>query len=153
MVKPKSWFEADRARLVEECRLVRAAYPSFALRLVGGRIAWVGEVNDIPAGVEAEPLRFRVEYPSGFPAAAIRVTPLSPELPPEEWGHDWHRWGDGRVCIVHPDRWDISYTARDVIEKVADWYFNYLAFKNDLIEEMPDVGRAVQSGQKETQGA
>ena len=71
------------------------------------------------------------------------MTPISPKLPPEEWGHKWHRWADGRVCIVHPDRWDISYTARDVIDKVADWYFNYLAYKNGLIGEMPDVGRAV----------
>lgn len=142
-MKPRSWFEADRERLVSEYRLVRGSHPSFELSLVEGRIAWEGETSDLPPGVEAEPLRFRFEYPAGFPAAAIRVTPISPKLPPEEWGHKWHRWGDGRVCIVHPDQWDISYTARDVIDKVADWYFNYLAYKNGLIGEMPDVGRAV----------
>ncbi len=142
-MKPRAWFEADRRRIVNEYRLVRDAYPIFSLRLVDGRLVWEGETSDIPLGIEAEPLRFRVEYPSGFPVAAIRVRPLSPELPPEEWGHKWHRWEDGRICIVHPDRWDISYTARDVIEKVVDWYFNYLAFKHGLITEMPDVGRAV----------
>lgn len=142
-MKPRAWFEADRSRLVSEYRLVRDAYPGFSLVLADGRLAWEGETADIPPGIEAEPLRFRVEYPSGFPVAAIRVRPISPELPLEEWGHKWHRWEDGRICIVHPDQWDVSYTARDVIEKVVDWYFNYLAFKYDLIAEMPDVGRAV----------
>ena len=142
-MKPRTWFEADRGRLVKEYRLVRGAYPDFSLRPFDGRLAWEGETSDIPPGVEAEPLRFRVEYPFGFPVAAIRVMPISPEFPPEEWGHKWHRWEDGRICIVHPDRWDISYTARDVIEKVVDWYLNYLAFKHGLITEMPDVGRAM----------
>jgi hypothetical protein len=150
-MKPRTWFEADRSRLVKEFRLVRGAHPTFPLQLADGRLAWECETLDLPPGVEAEPLRFRVEYPTGFPAAAIRVMPISPVLPPEEWGHEWHRWADGRVCIVHPDRWDISYTAHDVIDKVADWYFNYLAYKNGLISEMPDVGRAVLA--RERQGS
>ena len=142
-MKLGSWYEGDRRRLVDEYRLVCASYPTYELQLAEGRLAWEGETSDIPPGLEAPPLRFRVEYPTGFPVAAIRVQPLSPQLPPEEWGHKWHRWEDGRVCIVKPDRWDISYTARDVIEKVIDWYFNYLAYKHGLIDEMPDVGRAV----------
>lgn len=140
---PKSWYEADRARLVHESRLVRASYPDFELKLKDGRLVWQGSASDIPDGIEAPPLCFRVEYPTGYPVAAIRVMPLSPDLPPEEWGHEWHRWEDGRICIVKPEKWDISYTARDVIEKVTDWYFNYLAYKHGLIAQMPDAGRAV----------
>jgi len=152
-MKPRTWFEADRRRLVSEFRLVRGAHPTFPLRLADGQLAWECETSDIPEGVEAEPLRYRVEYPAGFPAAAIRVMPVSPALPPEDWGHEWHRWEDGRVCIVHPDRWNVSYTALDVIEKVSDWYFNYLALKHGLIEEMPDVGRAVITPEEERQEA
>src|SRR3712207_5742099 len=74
MMKPRSWFEAHRERLVSEYRLARGAHPAVELKLVESRIAWEGETSDIPPGVEAEPLRFRVEYPAGFPAAAIRVT-------------------------------------------------------------------------------
>jgi hypothetical protein len=152
-MKPRAWFQADRKRVVDEYRLVQDSYPAFTLTMVDGRLAWEGETSDIPPGVEAEPLRFRIEYPTGFPAAAIRVMPLSPELPAEEWGHKWHRWGDGRICIVHPDKWDFSYTARDTIEKVIDWYFNYLAFRHGLIGEMPDVGRAVLALNSERQSA
>lgn len=140
--KPKSWFEADRNRVVLEYGFVHSSYPDFELKLVEGLLAWEGQITEHPQSVEAPPLRFRVEYPSGFPVAAIRVFPISPELPSDEWGHEWHRWADGRVCIVKPSLWDISYTARDVIEKVADWYFNYLAYKNRLISKMPDTGRA-----------
>ena len=152
-MKPSSWFEGDRARLVRECRLVREAHPDFELRLEEGRLFWEGESADIPPGLEAPPLHFRVEYPTGFPVAAIRVVPISPELPAEEWGHEWHRWEDGRVCIVRPDQWDISYTAIDVIEKVVDWYFNYLAFKHGLVSNMPDVGRAVLVAGHDLKGA
>jgi hypothetical protein len=140
--KPKTWFESDRNRVVREYRLVNSAYPDFELKFAEGSLVWEGQTTEYPASVDAPPLRFRVEYPNGFPVAAIRVFPISPALPPEEWGHEWHRWEDGRVCIVKPNVWDISYTARDVIEKVADWYFNYLAYKNGLIPKMPDVGRA-----------
>lgn len=140
--KPKSWFEGDRNRLVREYGLVHAVYSDFDLKFVGGLLSWEGWTTEHPPSVEAPPLHFRVEYPNGFPVAAIKVFPISPALPPDEWGHEWHRWEDGRVCIVKPNRWDISYTARDVIEKVADWYFNYLAYKHGLIAKMPDSGRA-----------
>lgn len=140
--KPKTWFEADPARLVREYDLVRAAFPEFELSRSEGIITWNGQTGELPAGVDAVPLKFTVEYPSGFPIAAIKVRPISPELPAVEWGHEWHRWSDGRVCIVKPRLWDISYTAADVIEKVADWYFNYLAYKHGLITKMPDAGRA-----------
>jgi len=140
--KRNSWFEGDRSRLVQEYSLVHSAYPDFELKFAEGLLTWEGQTTESPPSINAPPLRFRVEYPHGFPIAAIRVFPISPELPPEEWGHEWHRWEDGRVCIVKPSRWDISYSARDVIEKVADWYFNYLAYKNGLISKMPDAGRA-----------
>lgn len=140
--KPKSWFEADPNRVVHEYELVHDAYPGFELKFVEGLLAWEGEASDRPPSIDAPPLRFRVEYPAGFPVAALKVFPISPALPSDEWGHEWHRWKDGRVCIVKPNLWDISYTARDVIEKVFDWYFNYLAYKHGLIPKMPDAGRA-----------
>jgi len=142
LTKPKSWFAADRNRLVHEYRLVHSAYPDLELKFVDGLLTWEGETAERPTSVAAPPLRFRVEYPTGFPVAAIKVFPISPALPPDEWGHEWHRWEDGRVCIVKPNLWDISYTAYDVIEKVANWYFNYLAYKHGLITKMPDTGRA-----------
>ena len=132
---------------MNEYRAVKAAYPDFVLQLVDGCLAWEGEVADIPAGIQAPPLRIRMVYPAGFPVAAIQVIPLSPELPPEHWGHAWHRWQDGRLCIVEPARWDVSYTACDVIEKAADWYYNYLAVQHGLAKAMPEVGRvALSSG-------
>lgn len=146
---PKYWFNADPLRLVREYELVHSAYPEFQLGMKDGLLMWEGQTSAIPPRVDSPPLIFRVEYPSGFPIAAIKVFPLSPALPPEEWGHDWHRWQDGRVCIVKPRLWDISYTARDVIAKVGDWYFNYLAYKHKLIAEMPNVGRAVIAGSNE----
>jgi hypothetical protein len=36
----------------------------------------------------------------------------------------------------------MSSTAAEVIEKTADWYFNYTAQKAGLISKMPDIGRA-----------
>lgn len=140
---PKYWFNTDPIRLVREYELVHSAYPEFQLSMKDGLLVWEGQTSDTPPGVDSPPLFFRVEYPSGFPIAAIKVCPLSPQLPPEEWGHSWHRWPDGRVCIVKPRLWDISYSARDVIAKVGDWFFNYLAYKHKLIAKMPDVGRAV----------
>jgi len=128
---------------VREYRLVRSFHPDFELKLINGCLAWEGETSVIPPPLTAPPLRFRIEYPSGFPVAAISVFPLSPDFSPEEWGHTWHRWQDGRICIVHPRMWRIMYTARDVIEKVVDWYYNYLAYKHGLITAMPDVGRAI----------
>jgi len=140
--KPKTWFESDRNRVIREYELVRLGYPDFELKFVEGLLVWEGQTTESPRSVNAPPLRFRVEYPNGFPVAAIRVSPISPAIPAGEWGHEWHRWEDGRICIVKPILWDISYTARDVIEKVTDWYFNYLAYKNGLISEMPNAGRA-----------
>jgi len=47
------------------------------------------------------------------------------------------------VCYVKPSEWQLGTTADEIISKLEDWYFNYVAVKNGLIEEMPDVGRAV----------
>lgn len=141
-MKPRTWFEADHKCLIREYRAMQAAYPSFRLRFEGGHICWEGGVADIPMGVTAAPLRVRVVYPSGFPIVAIQVFPISPDLPPEHWGHTWHRWLDGKICFMRPDQWDPDYTARDVTDKVTDWYYNYLAFLHHLIPAMPDQGRA-----------
>ncbi len=138
---------------MREYKLVHASYPDFELKLVDGRLAWEGETSDVPARLTAPPLHFRAEYPSGFPVAAIRVLPLSPTFSPEEWGHTWHRWKDGRICIVKPSQWDVAYTACDVIEKVLDWYYNYLAYKHGLIIGMPNVGRALLTAESEQRGA
>jgi hypothetical protein len=140
-MKPRTWFEADPTRVVTEYRAIQAVYPSFELGIFDDCLVWEGEIADFPAHIEAPPLRILLTYPAGFPVAAIRVTPLSPDLRVEHWGHSWHRWPSGQLCIVEPKRWDIAYTALDVIEKAADWYYNYLAVQHGLAEAMPDVGR------------
>jgi len=137
-----TWFEADKQRVVREVREVKEAYPRFILSIEDECLVWEGELPDVPPGVQAPPLRVRLIYPQGFPIAPIKVFPLSPDLPPELVGHAWHRWSDGSLCMGRPEEWDIRFTAREVIDKAADWYFNYQAMQYGLIDEMPDVGRA-----------
>ena len=145
--RPQSWFEADHVRLVQEVRAVQTEYPNFTLSLSDGLLVWEGQVTTPWPDGEGQnhpfPLRIRLIYPNGFPAAAIKVIPLSPDLSLHLWGHKWHRWDDGSLCLGHPNLWDISYTARDVIEKATEWWFNFLAFLFDHVDKMPDVGLAV----------
>ena len=75
---PKYWFNTDPIRLVREYELVHSAYPEFQLSMKDGLLVWEGQTSDTPPGVDSPPLFFRVEYPSGFPIAAIKVCPLSP---------------------------------------------------------------------------
>lgn len=146
-VPPLFWFEADHARLVNEVRAMQE-FPDFTLSLSSQKqLIWEGEAfapwpNEVGYG-DPVPLRVRLTYPLAFPIAPINVMPLSPELPTRYWGHEWHRWSDGSLCLGHPDQWDISYSARDVVEKVSEWWFNFLAYLFAHIDEMPDVGRAV----------
>lgn len=147
---PRSWFEADHRRLVEEVRAVRREFENFELELVDGQLQWEGEVfapwpQEVAEGKDGQPfpLRLKLIYPSGFPVAPIKVLPLSPHLPTRLWGHEWHRWSDGSLCLGRPELWDITYSARDVLEKSAEWWFNFLSYLFDHVEEMPDVGRAV----------
>ncbi len=46
-----------------------------------------------------------------------------------------------------PKNWQIGTTADEIISKLEDWYFNYIAVKNNLIEAMPEVGRATLPGE------
>jgi hypothetical protein len=103
---------------------------------------WDGEVAEATEGLAPEPLHIWIAYPDAYPAMRPDVVIVSPRLDPREVGHAWHRWGDGKICIVDPKHWQMSTTAAEVIEKVADWYFNYTAVKAGLISAMPDVGRA-----------
>ena len=137
-----SWFEMDHLRVVLEYKEVMGAHGNFVLSIIDGCLAWEGEFEEIPAGIQAPPLRVRVVYPQGFPVAPIKVIPLSPGLPANFVGHTWHRWSDGSLCMGKPDQWDMGFTARDVMDKAADWYFNYQALVHGLIDKMPDVGRA-----------
>jgi hypothetical protein len=85
---------------------------------------------------------FRVEYSEDFPATSPDAYIVKPDLPPGEVGHEWHRWPlKGNICFVRPKNWQIGTTADEIISKLGDWYFNYTAFKNGLIEAMPEVGR------------
>lgn len=142
-IKSRFWFQAARARLVAEVEEVRANYPHLTLAYEKGHLTWTGELRAFPLGVEAEPLQVRLVYSSGFPVTEIKVFPLSPVLPAEMWGHGWHRYPSGALCLCDPEKWQPSYTAHEVIEKAADWYFNWLALQAGLIQKMPDVGRAV----------
>jgi hypothetical protein len=103
----------------------------------------MGESNITVGKIRPETLVYRVEYPEDFPATYPAAYVVSPALPPEEVGHKWHRWPiGGAVCYVEPKDWQTGITADDVIAKLEDWYFNYVAVKSGLIATMPDLGRA-----------
>ncbi len=137
------WFEVDRPRVVLEHTRMCQAFPGFVLGLDDGRLAWEGEIDECPPGVEATPLRVRLVYPPAYPIRPPRIMPLGPALPEEHWGHEWHRHHDGGICIVEPARWEPAFTAVEALVKASDWYFNYLAHTHGLIAAMPDVGRAI----------
>jgi hypothetical protein len=139
------WYELDRGRLVLERMRVLRVYPQFTLkRDKYGSLFWSGEVDVAVGSLGIKRLELQINYPDSFPASYPEAYVISPELPPEEVGHKWHRWpADGTVCYVKPKDWQIGVTADEVIAKVVDWYFNYVAVKNGLIKDMPEVGRAV----------
>jgi hypothetical protein len=137
-----TWYRACPARLVLEVRRVEQLNRGFRLRRLRDTLLWDGEVAEAAAGLAPEPLRILIAYPEAYPAARPYVMIVSPKLDAGEVGHAWHRWADGQVCFVEPKYWQMSTTAVEVIEKAADWYFNYTAVKAGLISAMPDVGRA-----------
>jgi len=137
-----TWYEFDRLRLVSEYLQVRARYPEFRLKRDGSVLSWHGSVHAVPRGLEAPRLKIRIDYPEAYPAFSPRVALLESTIRPDEIGHAWHRYpGTGSICYVNPRNWLISTTCADVIAKVEDWYFNYLAKKGGLVVEMPEVGR------------
>ena len=137
-----NWYEFDKNRVVLEYQKMQSKYPNFIICKYEGKLAWEGEVNLIPEGIEAVPLKVRLIYPDGFPIIPPKVYPLEPELPKEMWGHKWHRWEDGNLCYLQPKLWNVRYTTVDVVEKIEIWYFNFLAFLFKLIDKMPDEGMA-----------
>ena len=102
----------------------------------------MGELEICIDGTSAEPLEISVIYPEAFPTRPPVVKVIRPALSPSEVGHQWHRWLEGNVCFIRPTEWSIATTADEVISKVSDWYFNYVAVKRGLIPTMPDSGRA-----------
>lgn len=137
-----NWYEFDKNRVVLEYQKMQRKYPNFIFCKYEGKLAWEGEVNLIPEGVEAVPLKVRLIYPNGFPIISPKVYPLEPELPKEMWGHKWHKWEDGNLCYLQPKLWNVQYTTVDVVDKIEIWYFNFLALLFKLIDKMPDEGRA-----------
>lgn len=137
-----TWYEACPARLVLEARRVEQLHRAFRLCRFGDMLVWDGKVAESAEGLTPEPLHIRIAYPDAYPAARPYLVIVSPDLDAREVGHAWHRWADGEICIVEPKHWQMSTTAAEVIEKAADWYFNYTAVKAGLISTMPDVGRA-----------
>jgi len=141
-MKARLWYESDPNRLVLEYLRVVRLERGFVLRqFADRRLYWLGQVHDIPAGVEACPMKFGIVYRDAFPAEPPTVWVLEPELNPSEWGHEWHRWLPGNVCYVRPRNWNVGTTADEIIQKVADWYFNYTARKAGLSPTMADYGR------------
>ena len=136
------WWELSPARLVLEHTKVNAAYPTFKLKKVSGRLRWYGAVNQIPPGIIAPPLTFWLIYPGTYPTRPPWVEIISPDLPANYVGHDWHRFIDGDICYIEPRRWLLVTTADEIIHKVEIWYFNFLAKQYGLIEHMPDTGLA-----------
>lgn len=143
-----TWYELDRARLVLEFLQVSQKYPQFVLKRGElDKLYWIGELSLTVGDLIPDPLELRLEYPSSFPAEYPNVYVVKPELPAEEVGHDWHRWGGlGTICYVKPKEWHLGTSADQIISKSADWYFNYVAFKNGLTDKMPEIGRAVLTG-------
>lgn len=136
------WYDFDRARAVLEYLRTARQFPQFTFIVIEGRLGWEGRLTEAPGGVEAPPLQVRLLYPAAYPVCPPEIVPLCPDLPDEHWGHEWHRWREGAICIVQPKSWSQSYTAADALAKTADWYYNYLAKTHNLIAAMPDVGRA-----------
>lgn len=136
------WYEVNAERLILEFIKVKAHYPSFRLVKTAGVLKWCGSVSEFPPNVRAQPLKIVIEYLSAFPALAPRVQLLNPEIGNHELGHTWHRWYNGDICFIRPRYWQISTTTDEIISKIEDWYFNYLATKSGLIPNMPDIGRA-----------
>jgi len=139
-----TWYELEPARLVLECERVRRAYPGSTLhRRKQRRLWWVGALDIQVAFLESTQFEFAISYPTAYPAVCPKAFILAPELLDGEIGHKWHRWPhDGSICYVRPSLWQMGTTADEIISKISDWGFNYLAFKNGLIAEMPEVGRA-----------
>jgi hypothetical protein len=139
-----TWYELDHARLVLEHLRVLRRYPQFVLqRGKNSDLFWIGELSLVVGPITPDPMILRVEYPESFPAEFPKVHVTKPELSSEEVGHKWHRWPiGGTVCYVKPKEWQVGTTADEIIAKVEDWYFNYVAYKNDLIASMPELGRA-----------
>jgi hypothetical protein len=143
-----TWYELDHARLVIERSKVSAGYPEFVLKRAGnGILYWLGKIELSVGTIRPPALQLRIEYPEGFPAIYPDAFVIEPTLPEDHVGHKWHRWPTtGTICYVKPKSWQLGTTADNVISKCEDWYFNYIAVTNGLIEEMPDVGRAVLKG-------
>jgi len=137
------WHELDKTRLVLEFERIKKFYPSFQICKDEDNIAWEGAVSLIPEGINEPPLRIRIILGEGFPVVAPKIKPISPEIPEEVWGHQWHRWEDGYLCYVKPHLWKVVYHITDIIEKAEMWYFNYLAYKHKLVDKMPDSGFAI----------
>jgi ubiquitin-protein ligase len=137
-----TWYELDKARLVLEFERVKARFSSFSLKRRGKQLFWEGQLCVNVGGVNADLLELQLTYPEAFPSKPPNVGIIKPVLDPSEVGHQWHRWNEGNICLVHPREWNIATTGDEVIEKTADWYFNYVALKRGLIAAMPDLGRA-----------
>lgn len=139
-----TWYELDHARLVLEHLRVSQRYPHFTLRRnQNGTLSWSGKVEIVVGDISPEPLQLRLEYPISFPVIYPDVFVERPVLPADHVGHKWHRWpNSGTICYVKPISWQLGTTADEIISKSADWYFNYVAVINGMIEEMPEVGRA-----------
>ncbi|HTS05064.1 MAG TPA: hypothetical protein VMP68_05730 [Candidatus Eisenbacteria bacterium] len=131
----------DKPRLVLEKIRVTAFHPSFRLRKKGNDLVWEGSKEVTVAGSPVELFTIRVTYPEAFPTKPPIVEVLNPILDSTDVGHEWHRWVEGNVCYIRPRDWNIATTVDQIIDKVTDWYHNYMAVKLGLVDRMPDVGR------------
>lgn len=139
---PIRWYEADHSRLVLEYLRVGNTFPEFALEMRESEPVWVGALYaEIPTQ-DIATLRVELHYPPAYPFRPPRIMPITPTIPPEHWGHRWHRYEEGFICIVEPSDWEPEFTAADALAKAADWFFNYRAYTAGIIDAMPDIGRA-----------
>ena len=138
------WYEIDKKRLVLEYLKMKEKYPQLELKIIENQLQWEGEINS--CGNISLVGIIRVEYKDSFPFIPPRVYFIKPQIPAHLWGHKWHRWEDGRICFVNPDKWSMNYYAVDIVDKVVQWYTNFILYITKQIEKMPDVGIASEIG-------
>lgn len=109
----RPWYERDPGRLLREHREVTEQYPGGILVRDGDLLSW-----RITLTVEERDYVVRAAYPAAFPHKRIDVVPVDPP-----WRNKTHQTADGRMCLLSyvPNRWDPSYTAAFMLDRVTGW--------------------------------
>jgi hypothetical protein len=119
------WWTLDPERLERERRLLDR--PWRLSERPDGRMGWTGGAVGGHPAQGLRPPRRTVEliYPSGFPARFIEAR-LMPDPQPRTWGMlGSHVNVDGSACYIAGEGWWPQLTARDALELLEVWWFNF----------------------------